>query len=398
MKRLPLILLLAAGCATPQAPSGAPVGPLKVGDYTSDVGPSPTGVIPTALLHDAQRNKDVDVSIEYPTRGGPFPVIVFSHGYGATNQSYEPLVGYWVSNGFVVIRPAHADAGVLASLVQDSSRDVYSQAQRPQRNTQSQGGRPPQGAPAPPAAAEPATPLSRPNPLEAIFDKEREPQWRARVADVKLVLDQLNDLTKRFPELLDKVDSSKIAVAGHTYGALTALMVAGVNGTPDPRVKALFLMSPPGVSAVRGLTQQSFAALNIPVMFMTGTQDRGAGEGEDPAWRKQSFEFSPAGDKYFVMLQGARTMTFTGRSSAAFDTVRTENSTLVRDPQTGREVLQQENGPNQPSTVFLSDRRLFERVKVVSRMFLDAYLKNEQAARDLLVQDKMPGGVTLTAK
>src|SRR2546430_3244726 len=55
----------------------------------------PICVIPTTLLHDAQRNKDVDISVEYPTRGGPFPVIIVSHTYGMSNRMYETLVANW---------------------------------------------------------------------------------------------------------------------------------------------------------------------------------------------------------------------------------------------------------------------------------------------------------------
>src|SRR6476619_4898378 len=113
MKRaLSLGIIFVAACAS-QQPTGAPVGPLKVGEYSTDATISPVGVIPTATIHDARRNKDVEVSIEYPTRGGPFPVIVWSHGYGGSSQSYEPLVSFWVSNGYVVIRPTHADTGAL---------------------------------------------------------------------------------------------------------------------------------------------------------------------------------------------------------------------------------------------------------------------------------------------
>ena len=108
MKRILITLaaLAIAACASDQAkkPEGAKAS-------LADNELSPVGVIPTALLHDAQRNKDLDISLEYPTRGGPFPVIIFSHGYGASNRGYESLVAYWTGHGYVVIRPAHADAG-----------------------------------------------------------------------------------------------------------------------------------------------------------------------------------------------------------------------------------------------------------------------------------------------
>src|SRR2546423_321706 len=140
--------------------------------------PSPVGVIPTTLLHDAQRNKDLDVSIEYPTRGGPFPVIILSHGYGSSTRGYESLVANWTGHGYVVIRPSHADAGAM----REAPRDV-TPPRGERRDERGRNGRGQQPTPQPPAF--------RPNPAEDIWDKEREPQWRDRARDISLVIDAL---------------------------------------------------------------------------------------------------------------------------------------------------------------------------------------------------------------
>src|SRR3989441_1514779 len=137
MKRLVPLLILTAACSSAPTPTAA-IAPLKIGNYSADVGPSPVGVIPTTTLHDAQRNKEVEVSIEYPTRGGPFPIIVFSHGYGSSNRAYEPLISYWTSNGYVCIRPAHADAGALRDTTREAMPAPPPSNQR-RRNPQPQG-------------------------------------------------------------------------------------------------------------------------------------------------------------------------------------------------------------------------------------------------------------------
>ena len=390
MKRiLPLMLVIAAACSSqPQQPQIAPV---KVGNYSPDMGTTPVGVIPLATLHDARRNKDLDVSIEYPTRGGPFPVIIFSPGYGGSSQSYEPLASYWVSNGYVVIRPSHADAGALRELTRDPIREAYQQQPQQQQQPRRERRRQPQQQ-----TQTQTPPPFRPNPAEAIWEKEREPQWRDRASDVRLVIDSLADIETRFPELLGKMNRTQIGVGGHSYGAFTALLIAGERtfGNPpmqfsDPRVKAVIAMSPQGVAANRGLTQQSWTDVRIPVMYMTGTQDRGAAESEDAAWRKQAFEFSPAGDKYFVLIEGARHSSFTGTSLASFE-VRTQpiQQTMQSNP----------NAPMATSPGFVSDRNLFQKIKVTSIVFWDAYLKNDSDARDLLKSDKVPSGVQLTMK
>src|SRR5438046_8489661 len=57
------------------------------------------GTIPNATLHDKERNKDLAVAMEYPSRGGPYRVIVFSHGYGSAQEGYVALTEYWVGRG-----------------------------------------------------------------------------------------------------------------------------------------------------------------------------------------------------------------------------------------------------------------------------------------------------------
>ncbi|HYS56149.1 MAG TPA: hypothetical protein VER58_20510 [Thermoanaerobaculia bacterium] len=378
MKRfLPAVLLFAAACGSSSRPNqpATALQTLSVGNYSADIGPSPVGVIPMATLHDAQRNKDLEVSIEYPTRGGPFPIIVFSHGYGSSDHGYEPLISYWTSNGYVVIRPSHADAGAL----RDTSRDVLSGAPPTPAARGRQRGMPPPTTP----------PVPQTNRTEDIFDREVEPQWRNRALDIRLVLDSLNDLEHQFPELQGKMDHARMGVGGHAYGAFTALLVAGMNGTfADSRVRAAVAMSPPGPSTMRGITTASFATLKVPMMFMTGTNDRGANESEDVNWRKQAFENSPAGDKYFVLIDGARSSSFTGQVS--FYDVPMQPTTAANPYGQQQQVPQQQRG----AMVFGNDRRIFQIVKIASLAFWDDYLKSDAAARDLLSTQKFESAFT----
>jgi hypothetical protein len=71
---------------------------------------------PTVVSND----RSIFTEVRYPTltRGtapqlnaaparqyGPFPVVVFAHGYAETPSSYEPLLDSWVRAGFVVVAP-----------------------------------------------------------------------------------------------------------------------------------------------------------------------------------------------------------------------------------------------------------------------------------------------------
>ncbi|MDQ6799768.1 MAG: alpha/beta fold hydrolase [Acidobacteriota bacterium] len=379
MKRiLPALFLITAACGSSSNPnqSATTIQTLTVGNYSAEMGPSPVGVIPAATLHDAERNKDLEVSIEYPTRGGPFPIVVFSPGYGSSEHGYEPLISYWTSNGYVCIRPSHADAGAIPT-TPPPAPPVSTASQNRRRGSTQQG----TVIPLPPQT----------NRMEDIYDREREPQWRNRALDIKLVLDSLGDLERQFPELQGKMDHARIGVGGHSYGALTALLLSGMNGTfADPRVKAAVAMSPPGPSESRAITAQSFTSVKVPVMFMTGTNDRGANQSEDANWRKQAFDDSPAGDKYFFLIDSARHSSFTGQVS--FYDMTPTMPTTSSSPYYGQQqpMQQQPRG----AMVVGNDRRIFQMIKIASLAFWDAYLKSDQTARDLLQPQKFEGAFT----
>jgi len=398
MKRLVLSLAMiaAVGCASPQQQKTPPAAqpPSFQPSYGNDMGTSPVGVIPSAMLHDGLRNKDVEVSIEYPTRGvGPFPVIIFSPGYGGSSHGYEGLISYWTSYGYVCIRPMHADAGALG----DTMRDLLAM-RREDRPTRNQQRRDRARAEAEAKAKPPA------NLAEMIWDKEREPQWRDRVLDVTVILDALNDLEKNYPELAGRMDHARIGVGGHSYGAFTAMLIGGTKtfGNPplaldDPRVKAIVAMSPQGIAANRGLTADSWKDVRIPAMFMTGTRDYGADQTEGPDWHRLGFDHSPAGDKYFVLIRGANHMTFTGVASGLgeqFDT--NQSQPPVIDPRTGQQMYPATQQSNRGSVI--TDRGTFASIRSISLMFWDSYLKNKKEAKELLDPSKYAGGVEVTRK
>lgn len=394
-----------AGCATSDDPKPQPPPkprPAGLAGFMGDTGASPVGVIPTAVLHDASRNKDLDLSIEYPTRGGPFPVIIFSHGYGGSPRAYESLASFWTSYGYVVIRPVHADAGKLAPLI----RDEIIQRRRDRGEAPRNGNR---DADRRARAAEDNKP--RPNLAEAIWDKEREPQWRDRARDITLILDSLDSLEQRFPELKGKMDHARIGAGGHSYGAFTTMLLAGAQtfGNPplklgDPRIKAAVAMSPQGVAANRGLTTESWRDVRIPVLYMTGTRDFGADQSEGPDWRRTAYDHSPAGDKFFALITGARHSSFAGLTASldpgpdattVYDPAN-PNGPVV-DPRTGQQMMQ--NPQMRGNTPYYEgDRNVQRNIRAVSLIFWDGYLKDDKAARELLKPETFGTSVVIEHK
>lgn len=401
MKRLSFLaalLVIACSSGNPPNASSSAVADKSTG-YSSSGGTEAVGVVPSAVLHDAQRNRDVTISIQYPIKGGPYPLIIFSHGYGSSEQGYEQLVSYWTRNGYAVIRPRHADAGKTV----DAARAIFGEPANQERERRRRPTKEEMEKAA--AAREEAERRAR----AAEWESQREPQWTDRVRDVTLIIDGLDGLEQRFPELKGKFDHAKIGVAGHSLGALTAMLAGGAttSGNPpltlgDPRVKAIIAMSPPGVTASLGLNTQSFAGIRIPAMFMSGSEDRGAAPNEDAQWRKTAFTNAAAGDKYFVLLAGARHMTFAGTYIPA-EIPQTSSMPLPQanpyppgdprnpDPYPVYEPTRRTNGPVNPQV----GRNAFNEIRVLSLAFWDAYLKGEAKGRELLDKSASSGGVTI---
>lgn len=79
----------------------------------------PTVGVYVLHLIDSSRNRDLTTIVLYPAeasrpvsslddavaRGGPYPLIVFGHGFAVTPAPYRPLLDRWVRAGFVVAAP-----------------------------------------------------------------------------------------------------------------------------------------------------------------------------------------------------------------------------------------------------------------------------------------------------
>lgn len=329
--------------------------------YSSQGGDKPVGVIPDGILRDAKRGKDIEVSIEYPIAAGSYPLIIWSHGFGASSRGYVGLSSFWASYGYVVIKPTHADSGKLAGM----------------------------------------------KTAEEVWEAQTAADWRNRVQDVTAILDALPELEEKYPELKGKIDAAHIGVGGHSYGAHTAILAGGAKTFPggtsyaDPRVKAVLAMSPQGPSEIRGLTSESFATITPPTLFMTGSRDEGISDQETPQWRRQAFELSPAGDKYLVVLEGARNATFGGRIAGMAEGVRTGDVTMpsTLDPNDPRGRLdptprsQTRSSTSAKRDPQLMERNIFARARVISVAFWDAYLHGNPKGKEYL--EKLAGRTSI---
>ncbi|WP_433649883.1 alpha/beta hydrolase family protein [Micromonospora zamorensis] len=234
--------------------------------------PTPVVTVHPITLPTPDRGNDLHVRVSAPTTGHELPVIVFSHGFGSAATNYGPLVDFWASHGFVVIQPTHLDSRRL-NLPPDDTR----------------------------------TPRI----------------WRIRVDDLKRTLDQLDLLESSVPSLAGRLDRTRIAVAGHSWGAQTASTLLGArildaDGNPgedmsDQRIRAGVLLAVTG----RGggdlspfaaehfpFMSPSFADMNTPTLVVAGDRDDSPLSVRGPGWFTDAYHLSP-GSKSLLTLFGA---------------------------------------------------------------------------------------------
>jgi dienelactone hydrolase len=335
--------------------------------YKLAEGPFAVQTADDITIQDQERNKEVHVKVYYPKDNGPFPLIVFSHGFGAGKDAFAPVGSHWASHGYVSIHPQHADGGSMDRL---RNRKTKTNADEEDAD-------------------------STPAKLSAGLDREKlrerlksgglkgggGPQGIAdRVRDISAVIDALDQIGAKIPALKGKLDREKIGVSGHSYGACVSMLIGGatidVGGKPksfaDARVKCVLPISAAGTGEY-GLTKESWKDCKRATLYITGTKD--IRPGHEFSWRKEPFDLSPNGDKFLLIVEGATHFHFGG----------------------GLPGMARLGGNSGSSTVAVSTNV----VKTSSTAFFDAYLKNDKTAQGYLAKglSKFVGGkATLTSK
>lgn len=234
--------------------------------------PAPVVSVKPVVLSAPDRGEDLKVRVSAPATGSELPIIVFSHGFGGSLDGYGPLADYWAAHGFVVIQPTHLDSRTLNLPPED-----------------------------------PRTPRI----------------WRFRVEDMKSILDQLDHLEASVPGLVGRLDRSRIAAAGHSWGGQTVSMLLGArvldtHGEPgenmsDSRIKAGVLLATTGKGGADlspfaaehfPFMNPSFAEMSTPTLVVAGDHDQSQLSTRGPDWFTDPYFLSP-GSKSLLTLFGA---------------------------------------------------------------------------------------------
>jgi dienelactone hydrolase len=239
--------------------------------YSDRLLPVPVVSVRPVVLAAPERGDDLQVRVSAPSLGEGLPVIVFSHGFSQSMDSYAPLVDYWASRGFVVLQPTHLDSRTL---------DI--------------------------------------SPADPRYSRI----WRIRIDDLTAVLDNLDVLIGAVPGLAGRVDRDRIAVAGHSWGGQTASTLLGArvldaDGVPgedmsDPRIKAGVLLATTGsggddlspfAAEHFPFMNPDFSGMTTPALIVAGDQDQSALSVRGPDWFTDPYRLSP-GPKSLLTVYG----------------------------------------------------------------------------------------------
>lgn len=226
---------------------------------------------------DETRQRKVPVKIHLPVSGaGPFSAVFFSHGLGGSREGYAYLGRHWASHGILVVHVQHAGTDKrifngkldVAIAMRDATKAAENLLNRP--------------------------------------------------LDIRFCIDRALRMNgdPRSP-LHGKINPGRIASAGHSMGATTALACAGRrlpvrDGVPadlsDPRIQACLAMSPS--SGDLESSRRDYAGFAVPCMHMTGTRDASPIGRTEIQNRRVPFDSIRRNDQFLVIFRDGDHMIF----------------------------------------------------------------------------------------
>ena len=255
-------------------------------------------------LKDTSRNKELMIKVSFPQKPKAgfitkdFPIVIISPLALGGKDCYEWITNELVKCSCVVITVSHKDNIKV------------------QRATKGFGF------------------LLKEGPKQAILNVMEDPSfWLDRICDIIFLIKQIPKIEQAITMIRGLVKKSSVGIFGHSLGALTAMLAAGVRiqipernlshitnpayqPTPEtvdgkvlyswkiPEIGAAVIVSPIGPDAHFGLTEHSYT-YNVPCFFITANRDHSFGkENLNNAWKRQAFDLAQANEikKYMLLF------------------------------------------------------------------------------------------------
>ena len=232
--------------------------------YDGVIGPLSITKDGRATLAVPAENREMSLRIVYPDQGGPYPIIVFSHGTFSSSDKYNLVVEFWAEHGYVVILPNHLDANysIIPSKTEDMIRIIHT-----------------------------------------------------RISDMSFILDNLDAIEGQNPGLKGKLNRNQIIAAGHSIGTQVVLVNTGqrirnptnnyVTESSEDRFMAAVMLSDPGKMSM--MPDDTWKGGSAPTFLSTGSEDYGLmGDGRREAEYQNEILTLPdesTGDKYLLLIE-----------------------------------------------------------------------------------------------
>ena len=239
----------------------------------------PTAAQPKSYNYGGPISGNVALSATPYAEGGPYPFLVFSHGYGGSGIGAVFFTEALAAHGWIVACPDHHDkhSAVRIRTGRKNDFDRLGLLQHAKEIVASGPG-----------------------------DRDRH---LYRLDEMKLVLDGLM-VSDSFGKLIDR---DRVAVGGHSFGGFTALGLCGtIEGYHDPRIKAVLLFSTGAGGYL--FTEEELARVRIPSMLFIGEREKDQLRGSETMSElsaKIYRNLSPP--KYSLEVKGASHFSFNNR-------------------------------------------------------------------------------------
>lgn len=267
-----------------------------------DVEPLKVMIKRDKLVDVTRDDRLVKIKVYYPVNHDlkNLPVIVWSHGLGGSVDGASFLSRFISSHGFVIVHVQHH--GTDSSLWE--------------------------GKPGHPWDVIRKTNIPRSATLN-------------RFQDVPFVLDQLPEWMENHPSIGDICDLDNMGMSGHSFGALTTQVMAGMM-FPDEqgklrrfresRFKAGILYSPSPINHLAfDAPEDIYGTTDIPLFHMTGTQDGSPIEDWGYEKRLVVYRHITKATQHLLVIQDGDHMVFTGsRGQLGENDNREKHETIIK--------------------------------------------------------------------
>ena len=239
----------------------------------------PTAVQSKVHNYGGTTSGSVAVDAALFTKCGPYPLMVFSHGFGGSGLSSVFFTEQLAARGWIVVAPDHHDkhSAVRIRTGQERKFDRWGLLQYAKE-------------------------------IAASSPRDRE-KYLYRFDEMKLTLGRMLS----HPSFSKFIDKEQIAVGGHSFGGFTALGLCGtIKERYDARIKAVLLFSTGAGGYL--FTEDELQGVQIPSMLFLGEREKSQPRGAETMSKiagKIFGRMSPP--KYFLEVKGANHFSFNNR-------------------------------------------------------------------------------------